>query len=501
VRAWPLLITIAAVAAVRVAGIDALQTDLYGDIQIVHQYVSDVRSGSWPFAFALSAGPLYHYLVAPLTLVTGMSYTGLKLASVVVSGGVLAVTYLLAYRLADRALALLALAVAGTSSWLLIFSRLGNSQILVPLLSTGSLWLAVRFVQERRRQDLWCAAVLSTLGLYTYPQSFVLPIVTLVVLVIAGRTTGRPLGGAAMAQYALICLLLALPFAWLAVRDNAAYITSKAATDKPLVALARNTRAALLAFHVRGDGTFRSNVTFVGPDGRPQGVPHLDPISGVLLVAGIAVWLRPTDRQWSPVLLVPLVLLQVPSVLVLAQPQEVPSASRTLGAAPIAYILVATGILGGARSLSRRGWRRAAIAATVGALALVGTINLNRYFVDYIQALPYRDTSIGREIAAYAGALPQDVAIHLVGCCWEYSMPELQFVRLVMPEPERLHGVEPQQLTCEHLRRLERPAVLIWSFHDPLPAPQLATCADGLRVERHASARGLPVFHSAWLGK
>jgi 4-amino-4-deoxy-L-arabinose transferase-like glycosyltransferase len=500
VRAWPLLITIVVVAAVRVAGIDTLQTDLYGDIQIVHQYVNDVRSGSWPFAFALSAGPLYHYLVAPLTMVTGMSYTGLKLASVVVSGGVLAVTYLLACRLADRVLALLALAVAGTSSWLLIFSRLGNSQILVPLLSTGSLWMAVRFAQERRPQDLWCAAVLSTLGLYTYPQSFVLPIVTLVVLVIVGRTTGRPLGRTVTAQYAVICLLLALPFAWLAARDNT-YITSKAATEKPLAALALNTRAAALAFHVRGDGTFRSNVTFVGPDGRPRGVPHLDPISGVLLVAGIVVWLRPTCRQWSPVLLVPLVLLQVPSVLVLARPQEVPSASRTLGVAPIAYILVATGILGAARSLSRRGWRRAAIAATLGGLALVGTINLKRYFVDYIQGLPYGDTSIGREIAAYAGTLPPGLAIHVVGCCWEDSMPELQFVRLVMPEPGRLNGIEPQQLTCEHLHQMERPAVLIWSFHDPLPAPQLAPCATALHVERHASARGLPVFHSAWLGK
>ena len=80
-------------------------------------------------------------------------------------------------------------------------------------------------------------------------------------------------------------------------------------------------------------------------------------------------------------------------------------------------------------------------------------------------------------------------------------MPELQFAKLVVPDPELLHGLDPRQVTCETLRRLERPAVVIWSFHDPLPAPQLSACANDLKVERHVSARGLPVFHAARLGK
>src|SRR5207244_4162422 len=96
-----------------------------------------------------------------------------------------------------------------------------------------------------------------------------------------------------------------------------------------------NIARAVLALHVRGDDTFRSN---------PAGLPHLDWISGVLFLGGIVFWLRTERRRWSPVLLVPLLLLQVPSMLVLSQPEEVPSAGRTLGVAPIVYILVASGL-------------------------------------------------------------------------------------------------------------------------------------------------------------
>ena len=132
-----------------------------------------VLAGRWPVRFDLSAGPLYHYLIAPIIAVVGLDYAGLKLASVLVSLGVLAATYAFSRRLVNDYFALLTTFIAGVSSWLLIFSRLGNSQILLPLLTAAALWLVIRVVQFNRQSDLVACAIVSALGLYVYPQSFV----------------------------------------------------------------------------------------------------------------------------------------------------------------------------------------------------------------------------------------------------------------------------------------------------------------------------------------
>src|SRR5215213_5121319 len=182
---WPLLpgqisflvlalTTVAIVVFMRLFQLDQLQNEIYGDIAIVYEYIADIQAGKWPTYFSLSAGPLYHYLIMPIIVLSGPTYFGIKLASVVVSLGTLAATYALARRLIDDRFALLAVFIAGVSSWLLIFSRLGNSQILVPLLTTCALWLVLRIAQDGRTADVVACAVVSALGLYVYPQSFVL---------------------------------------------------------------------------------------------------------------------------------------------------------------------------------------------------------------------------------------------------------------------------------------------------------------------------------------
>ena len=102
-----LLVIIAVVVAVRLIGLRSLQAEIYGDIAIVREYLDLIRQGQWPFHFALSSGPLYHYLVMPVIAVAGPGYFGMKLASVVVSLGVLAATFALSRRLHGDLLALL----------------------------------------------------------------------------------------------------------------------------------------------------------------------------------------------------------------------------------------------------------------------------------------------------------------------------------------------------------------------------------------------------------
>jgi 4-amino-4-deoxy-L-arabinose transferase-like glycosyltransferase len=477
----------------RLVQLDTLQAEIYNDIVIVWDYVTDILQGEWPWRFVLSAGPLYHYLIAPYIKLVGLSYYTLKLASVLVSLGALAVTYALGRRLIDDDFALLTTFIAGVSSWLLIFSRLGNSQILVPVLSIGALWLLVRFIQRQRPTDLVACAIVSALGLYLYPQTFILPGV-IAATMICLRWAGQPISWRQIGVFVLLTLLLSLPFAVIVYQNPGNFLGGyigdklKKYDGDAVMVLLGNIGRGLLALHVRGDVVFRSN---------PPERPHLDLVSGLLFLGGVAFWLRPERRRWSPLLLVPLLLLQLPSMLVLAVPREVPSASRTIAIAPLAYLLAASGLWWLGHALFAHGWRRVGLA--IGALLLGAILALNsqRYFRDYLAGLPYYNTPIGRDIATYVNLLPSDTEVYLVGCCWQEAMPAVQSVRYAMLRPQRLHYIDAKTLSCESLRSLSPPAVLVWSFQETLPSPALKACQQWLPTQRYSSARGLPTFNAA----
>ncbi len=482
---------------VRLLGLDGLQNEFYGDISIVLEYVRNIQAGSWPLNFDLSSGPLYHYLIIPVIALTGRTYFGFKLASIILSLGVLAVTYALSRRLLGDWFALLVTIIAGTSSWLLTFSRLGNSQILVPLLATGALWLAVRFAQEGRRSDLLASALVSALGLYVYPQSFILPLVTFLTLLCLRGVNPDPerrIRWSDLEAFVQVTIVGALPFAWIVARNlnsfETGYIGSKLSTHaSPLALLLSNTWHALLAFHVRGDGIFRSN---------PVGLPHLDPLSGLFMLGGIVFWLFPARRART-VLLVPLVLLQVPSILVLSAPQEIPSASRTLGAAPIVYVLVASGLWWMLQVLLWR-TRRLGLAVTTVMLSGILLLNANRYFVQYLGALPYHNTPVAHLVAGYIDSLAPDTQVYVAGCCWHDGMPEPKSIQYAMAGPTNFHPIPtPDELTCDQLRSFRQPAVLIWTDQKRIPTLKLADCEPWLQAQTHYSTGGLPVFRAAVL--
>jgi hypothetical protein len=336
-----------------------------------------------------------------------------------------------------------------------------------------------------------CAAV-STLGLYVYPQSFVLPLVVGATLLCL-HWTGLRVRWVDLWRFAFVCGLCAVPFVWIVSQDPynffTGYIGGKLGENSdPLGSLAGNIWRGLLALHVTGDTGFRSN---------PIGQPLLDWLSGLLLFAGVVFWLRPERRRLSPALLLPLLLLQVPSWLVLSRTEEVPSASRTLGAAPFAYLLAASGLWWLVRIIQARRPGRIGGAVAAVLLAAILLLNVQRYFQKYIGGLPYQDTPIGRLVADYIDTLPPETKIYLIGCCWQDSMPEPSGVIYAMARPEQLEKKQIQDLSCDWLRLVPRPAVLIWGFYDSLPAPQLAACRELLPAQLYASPQGLATFYAA----
>ncbi|MBX3003310.1 MAG: glycosyltransferase family 39 protein [Anaerolineales bacterium] len=483
-----------AIVAVRFWNLDGLQSEVFGDISTATIYVRDVLSGTWPFYIPLSTGPLFHYLAAPAALLLGLNYLSLKISSVLISLAALGFTYLLARRLLGARFATLATFIAGISFWLLIHSRLGNVPIVVPLLAAALGWLLVSYQQQPQPRWLYWAAFVSILGLYTYPGAYLLPAALLACMLLWHFRTPRPSAALWLRVLALL-FVLALPYVWIVSQNTVAfssegYLGGKFATSaQALWQLAQNAIKAFAAYNFKGDSISRVNIA---------GRPHLDALSGVLFLLGILFWLRQPRRTTGGVLLILFVMLHIPSMLVVANSQEVPSATRTLGAAPLAYLFVASGLWQLAAGWPRGWplvWRHLALGAL---LAAISALNLVGYFGAYIHGLPYQNTPIARHITQLADLLPADTQVYLVGCCWEGSMPEPISIADEIARPENFHPLQAEALDCRALEAsLQGPAVVFWSFHTPLPAPQLAACAERFPAQLYTSPAGLPMFYAA----
>ncbi|HRN50968.1 MAG TPA: glycosyltransferase family 39 protein [Anaerolineales bacterium] len=487
-------VMVLAVLAVRFWKLESLQAEVFGDISTATIYVRDVVSGRWPFYIPLSTGPLFHYLAAPAALVMGLTYYSLKVSSVLISLGALAFTYALARRLINSTFATLATFIAGISYWLLIHSRLGNVPIVVPLLAAALAWLLVCYIQQPENRWLRWAAVVSILGLYTYPGAYMLPAALLLAMLIL-HFSGPRVPAADWLRVIALLILLALPYAWI-VSQNAVAFTSEGYLGGKFVLsaegigqLAQNALKAFAAYNIRGDSISRVNIAYR---------PHLDAVSGVLFLLGMWFWLHQPRRREGLILLGMFALMHVPSMLVISNNHEVPSATRTVGAAPLAYVFVASGIWQLAAWLRTRASHAVTVAACLGLVLFITLLNLVGYFGAYINGLPYQNTPIARHITDYANLLPENTQVYLVSCCWESGMPEPISIQDEMDQPENFHHIQADELSCSALdATLQGPAVIVWSYREPLPAPQLEACAERFPAQQFTSRSNLPLFHAA----
>jgi hypothetical protein len=167
--------------------------------------------------------------------------------------------------------------------------------------------------------------------------------------------------------------------------------------------LMSNIRDALLMFNWKGD------IAWI--NGAPNH-PAMSNVTGSLLIVGLAAWLARIVRRRDPVdLLIPITIfiMLLPSALSIAYPVENPSATRTSGALPPAYILAAFPLALMAWGLIRLIPRRfGAGLAFVGVTVLVGfsfVQNANVYFGEYrrsylVSSLPY--TEVGNVLEDFA---------------------------------------------------------------------------------------------------
>ena len=490
------VLTAVTIIAARFVHLDDAPGEWYGDISTVYEYVVNLRHGTGPNGFySLGTGVLYPQVIRPVLWLLGDSYLSIKIAGALCSLIGLLVLFLFARRLIDSTFALVATLLAGVSSWWLAYSRLGDLQALTPTLSLGAIGAA--FIVVRRPGRMWWPAVcglLSGLGLYLYGNTVILPVITGLVMAAAwrlGRTTWRAVGVWAAATV-LACAPLLDDFVRHPDTFVNGHIGERMVTGwRFFPNLAQGMGKSLLAYVSEGDHVFRGNT---------MAEAHIDHLSLVFGVIGIAYWLHPVRRLRGLFLLGSFGLLHLPALL--ASVDDLPSASRTVAAAPLAYLFAASGIWW-VGSLFRRLGEREALIAMASIVVCIGAFNIYVYVDLYLPGLPYHNVPIARSIADYADTLPDGVSVHLVGTGWAPGfMPEFKSVAYAVRRPNEVIQDDPTRFDCSALAALHRPAVLVWRFDVALPGTDLMACSAELTEVTTMRRDGVPVFRTArlWSG-
>jgi hypothetical protein len=399
-----------------------------------------IEAGARPVFLPGNGGrePLHFYLLALLRRATGWppGFALLKAASVLEGLLSVVLSALLARELVRgvderraEAAAVAAGLVVAVGHWPVLLSRLGLRLELTPLFAAAAAIPLVRALRTGSRPAFAAAGLLSGAALYGYQASRALPLflalaaLSSLPLLPAGRDRRARLAGLLAAL--LLAAAVSFPLArWAAANpgefwgraagritgvDGAAaspstYARSLAAHAPELLANAVRTLGML---HVATDRSWFTGV--------PSGAPALDPLTGLLLLLGLAAFLRSALALRDPAAFVPLlglVLGLLPSALAVSRPAEVPHAARSSGAIPFAASLAGYGVAVALSALHRSAGRRRSPAASRLSVAVVAGAglafscawNARTYFDGAMTA--YRAASqphraAGREVAAF----------------------------------------------------------------------------------------------------
>jgi len=449
---WALvaLVVIMVVGSIfRVYDLNAMPREMTSDHVEMILDVFNVRSGNNSVFFASNGGreAMQFYLFAAFAQFPGQSvgFETLKLLNVIEGILTIPVMFFMAREVVGRErqqfatlVGLAAAALVATSFWHEVLSRQGERIILTPLFTALFILFFTRAIRYRRRMDWLYSGIVLGFGLYTYQAFRMIPVVIIAGVLLAMLFNLRD--RAALRHYVgnlfvmvMVAFVIFVPLFSFSLQypedfwrrttgrlfgddliedrnaDGEMVLRDPTLTEQleafneNIPQLMTNYRNAFLMFNWKGDVSFFNNA---------PNQPAFDPLTGAILVCGVAAWIGYMIRKRDVMIwLMPgaLVILMLPSALSIAFPNENPSATRMSATLPIVYLFAALalswllwGIVHVIRG--RAGW---IIAAGAGALVMAGSLanNFYRYFTLYPEiyiasAFPYSD--IGAAMRTFA---------------------------------------------------------------------------------------------------
>jgi 4-amino-4-deoxy-L-arabinose transferase-like glycosyltransferase len=392
-----ILVTLLALG-LRLWRLDEVPPGLWWDEGHHDQRALDIlQGGARPIYFAESEGfePLHIYLTALLFRLFGVHYLATRWVSALAGALTVPALYWAAVEwLSDplgearaRRIGLLAALNLSIIFPHILINRIGFEMALVPLGTTLMLAGLGRGMHIKRGAPLihagWFALSGLILGitLYTYPAARVSPLIVIawgVILLLFDRPTLRqtwPL----LALLTSVSILTYAPLGWYFLRHpewffgRISYVSAGARSG--WMSLLLGVWKTALGVLIRGDMHPRHNL---------PGRPFLDPLLGMLFIAGLGILARRTRRRTSdakPLLLILLWMLigLAPSAL----SDGAPTFTRGLGAAPPIALLVALGAEWLWRLGRRRYGRLLPTALLALALMVSASLTLHDLFIRY----------------------------------------------------------------------------------------------------------------------
>jgi hypothetical protein len=340
----------------------------------------------------------------------------------------------------DRKLGnLVGLMLAGlvaVSYWHVALSRLGLRIILTVIFTALLVIFLSRALRYNRRGDFIKAGLVLGFGLYAYQAVRMLPVVILIGVGLAivfhllsrllkrrreeGQTAQYVVNLATLVLVSVVVFVPLLTFSFqypddfwrrtsgrllgddlVQTTDASGNLVQRVASlDERMAAfgrnwpiLANNIRNALLMYNWKGD------VAWINA---APNHPTMDVFTASLFIIGLAAWLMRMIRRRDAVdWLMPIMLfvMLLPSALSIAYPVENPSATRTSGTLPEAYLFAALPLALIVTQMVRISPRRGTVfAIIVSSAVLLAAYNANQsvYFGDYVKfytnsSLPYSD--------------------------------------------------------------------------------------------------------------
>ena len=317
--------------------------------------VADVLEGDTRIFFPRNTGreAIQIYLTAAVTkyLGTGLSFTSLKIGTVLAGVLTLPFIYMLGREIANRRVGILAIIFAGIAYWPNVISRVALRFNLYPLFAAPTLYFLIRGLRRGNRNDFLWAGLFLGLGLHGYSPFRFVPFVVLIgfgVYLLHHRSHPK----LRQTIWHLLVLVVISVIVFLPLLR----FVLESPENRNLFSYRMMTRISSTELPLPGPATqiFMENlwraVSMFGWDNgeiRVHSVTHrpaLDVVSAAFFYLGVVVLLirYVRQRKWEDgFLLLSIPLLVIPSVLSLAFPGENPSLNRTAGAIVPVFIIVA----------------------------------------------------------------------------------------------------------------------------------------------------------------
>ena len=333
--------------------------------------IRGIAAGERPIFIMAGWGrePVYAYAAAAAVSLVGDMALGMRLTTVMFSMVFLAIAYVTALRLLNRAVALMALGWLTVSFWPLMTSRAGERNILLALFTTLTVYLFHRALSGSRWSWVWSGMALGV-TLWTYQSSRVMPFVFVAFVVYLAAVRRRAVERAVfranwkgVVVFLLVGVLIASPL-WVYLATHPGAETGDFKTQSLQALLQGNWRPMISAalgtlglFTVRGEIYWLHNI---------PGRPILDWLSGILFYVGLVVAALRWRRADYALILLWLAIGLVPAMIT-----DPPSHHRMANVMSAAYMLPALGADWIGQTLRARcTQRRRSIVAVLSAYAL-----------------------------------------------------------------------------------------------------------------------------------